>query len=248
MNIARISYLFRAYFIENKRKLLICCFISLGTLGFAYSTNAMPEFSPLVPYFITFWLAGTFFQYTLRKNNSPNFLNLPVTTAERFIHAIFILLIIGAVMFFLALAGSYIGYYIIHPLFDTNMDEYRWVINGEMSIWNQHTEYLGGWLYYLVVFSTFLFGSVYFKKGAFWKTLICETSFLIVLGFYNRLLEFIAFGHSNLAVVDKGELIIFTKTNILHSSFWGINFHVILIALLLFFLSLTYLRLKETEA
>ena len=244
MNAARIIYLFRAYFIENKKKLLICCLISFATLCIAYCHRAMPEFSPLVPYLITFWLAGTFFQYTLRKNNTPYYLSLPVTAGERFVHTILVLLVLGVIINLLALAGSYVGYYVIHPLFNTNMDEIRWIACGSPSTWNQHIMYLRGWRYHLIIFSAFLFGSIYFKKRAFWKTLICGTSFFIVIRLYYELLIFFIFGHLKPSAYDVYSLEFLGKIDTFHFLF---NYPIFRIVLILFFLSLTFLRLKETE-
>ena len=247
MNTTHIINLFRAYFFEHKKMLLICCIISFGALAWAFANRAMPEILPITPYFIVIWVAGNFFQFSLKKNNSAHFFNLPVTAADKLIHSIVVILLLGIVIHSLALAGAYIGYYVIHPLLNTNINEIRWTIHGKMSIWEQLILIdKGAYLYYLAAISAFLFGSIYFKKNAFWITIACGIGFFFGVFLYYLALLFIVLG----TIKDLGGYqYSFESTSIsmLTSLFSQDNYYIIPIVLILFFLSLTYLRLKETE-
>jgi len=239
MNITHIINLFRAYFIENKKSLLISCLISFGILTFAHSIHAMPEIAPITPFVITVWLAASFFQFSLKKNNCTHFFNLPVTTCEKFTHAIATLIIFGVVIHFLALAGAYVGYFLIHPLLNNSIDETRWIINGRVDIWEQ---YLLDWkvvAFYIAGIVAFLFGSIYFKRKALLKSLGCSMGFSFGLSFYTLGLIYIAFGS-----INSSNNVSF---NIANGDFLYEHWYIVPITLTLFFLSLTYLRLRETE-
>jgi hypothetical protein len=244
MNITHLIHLFRAYFIENKKTLLICCLISFGLLALAFATNAMPEILPVTPYLIMLWIVGSFFQFSLKKNNSVHFFNLPVTTAEKFTHSILAILFIGIVIHTLAFAGAYFGYYVIYPLLHVNIDEVRWIANGRMSIWEQLTWTKPIYWTYGVGLAAFLFGSIYFKTKAIFKSLGSGLGFLTGIGFYFWALVSITF-----RALFNGESQYRSSVNInlTDTPFWQEHYYVIPIALIVFFLSLTYLRLKETE-
>jgi len=239
MNITHIINLFRAYFIENKKTLLISCLISFGILTFAHTINAMPELAPIAPFAITLWLAGNFFQSSLKKNNCTHFFNLPVTTCEKFTHAIVTLAVFGIIIHFLALAGAYAGYYVVHPLLNTDINETRWLINGKMDIWGQ---YCLNWhiiSYYIAAIVTFLFGSIYFRRWAFLKSIGWGLGFSFGISFYALGLIYIAFG----SMSSSNNVSI----NIANGDFLYEHWYIFPIAIIVFFLSLTYLRLKETE-
>jgi hypothetical protein len=242
MNITHLIQLFRAYFIENKRTLLICCLISFGLLALAFATNAMPEILPITPYFITLWIAGSFFQFSLKKNSSVHFFNLPVTTAEKFTHAVLSILFIGVVIHLLAFAGAYFGYYVIYPLLHINIDEVRWLANDRPSIWKQLTWRRDPNLTYGVTLAALLFGSIYFKTKAIFKSLGSGLSFLIGIGLYFWALFSIIFC-KEINSANRGSI----NFNLTDSPFWQEYYYIIPITLIVFFLSLTYLRLKETE-
>jgi hypothetical protein len=248
MNTTRIINLLRAYFVENKKMLLICCIISFGVFAFLHTIVAAPELSIFLPPLIMFWVAGTFFQYSLKRNNSTHFFNLPVTAAEKFVHAILVLAVCSVAIRLLAIAGAYVGYYVIHPLLNTDIDTNRWIWCGKPSIWEQYRMYFKEFTHaYLMPLSIFLFGSIYFKKNAFWKTIVSGIGFMFGYVLYVFALLFIAFGtikprfntgiHSFNTVIDMPPNTLFLQE----------HYYIIPIALAVFFLSLTYLRIRETE-
>jgi len=136
------------------------------------------------------------------------------------------------------LAGAYVGTYLLQPLFFHDMHLYTLTL--ETNIWEQTI--IISWKEYLHLFaaiSAFLFGSIYFKKNAVWKTLGTGIGFLIGLAFFSILLFYIAFG--NLKENLGNEMIH------INYEFLGDYHYIVSTTLIAFFLSLTYLRLKETE-
>jgi hypothetical protein len=230
MNITNITNLFRAYFIENKKRLLRAYLVAFGAAAFVLTLDdGLGEELKIFLIIFTIIIAGTFFQSTLKKNNGVHFFNLPVTAGEKLIHAILVLTIIVIGIQPLLLAGAYVGRYLFHPLFFSWSRDYL-LYKGIFLSWEQY-------LYFIAAISTFLFGSIYYKKNAFWKTLGTGIGFLIVVAFYYLFMFFIAFGETQIG------------NNSVHiDSEFMENYHFILpIVLTLFFLSLTYLRLRETE-
>jgi hypothetical protein len=246
MNIIRINNLFRAYFIENRKMLLICCLISFGALAWCFTISAMPEILPIAPYVIMLFLAGMFFQSSLKKNNSTHFFNLPVSTAEKFIHATVVLLILGIVIHLIAFAGAYTGCHLIRPIFNHEVDTNRWIFNGRMSIWNQLVLFWQQYLVYAAALSAALFGSIYFRGKALIKTLGVGVGFLFGIALWSfmliRLFLWDFFTNLRDSNIDSGD-----NFNIMGPGFLENHYYIISIVLIVFFLSLTYLRLRETE-
>ena len=233
MNITHIINLLRAYFIENKKMLFICCIISFALVAWGFSDSAMPEISPFLPWLILFWITGTFFQSTLKRNNCTHFFNLPVRSCEKFTYAIITIILIAISFQLSSIAGAYTGRFLIRPLLHTGASmDFRLSIMECLGL-----DRISHLLLWTAALSTLLFGSIFYKKNALWKTLGTGLGFLMAIGIYHLILLSIAFG---------GEL--YNNPNIhLNYEFIGEYKEVVLSVITLFFLSLTYLRLKETE-
>jgi len=258
MNTKRIFQLFRAHFIENKKMLLICGVIVLGVQAFAFTVDAAPELSPATHFLIMFWIAGTFFQHSLKRNNSIHFFNLPVTAAEKFTHAVLFLVIFTVVTHLLTIAGACIGHYVIHPLLNTTLHPNRWVLCGRPTVLEQLLPTLRLYLRFSIFGSIFLFGSIYFKKNALWKTIVSGIGVVfVVLSYYVLLLYNVVFRIFSfdtdamyLLKIRSSEFTM-NATGLINFQLWQGNtlfgsseFFMVVI---LFFLTLTYLRLRETE-
>ena len=246
MNITHISYLLRAYFIENKRMLLICCLATFAVLAWVYSTTTYPELSVALPYIFMLIIAGRFFQSSLKKNNTIHFFNLPVTSGEKLTSAIIVLIISSIILYLLAVGGAYTGHYFIRPILfpEASMSFY----NGNViSVWETIRMNFEFYLYLVALIAAFLFGSIYFKKKAILKTICLGGGFLFAISLYNLLLIFIAFGSTEMFISSEYSFEITSKSSMLHVSFYNHFIYILPCFLILFFLSLTYLRLKETE-
>jgi len=230
MNIINITNLFRAYFIENKKILLIYCLVTFAVAILGFALFSMPALSLVVPYFILIWVAGTFFQSSLKSSNSTHAFNLPVTTAEKFIHAITVILALGIALAALLLAGAYMGAYLIRPLYTPDASAMH--ISSEilkMASWD-----------FAFTLSIFLFGSIYFKKNAFAKMLVTMAGVGMGVTFYILGLMYVVFRGVSAEIN-------YSILNIDRFAFLQNYYFVLYGVLILFFLSLTYLRLRETE-
>ena len=243
MNITHIKHLFRAYFIENKKRVLIGSIICFAALAWGFSTYTGPEISPVVPFGFLIVIAAASFQSSLKKNNTTHFFNLPVTAAEKLVNAIAVILVFCIIIYVTSLAGSYAGYYIFRPLFHPNGGHLRFMqILGDRSILEWSLGDIRLYLYFAAALSAFLFGSIYFKKNALWITAASGLGFLMSIAIYQIVLLYIAFGNFTETLPKNHP----KSINILNLDFL-IDYHAIPIAIILFFLSLTYLRLRETE-
>ena len=243
MNTTHIINLLRAYFIEHRKMLLILTIIAFAAATLE-SIDGLLEMSHGAHVIIMIVIAGIFFQPSLKRNNSAHFFNLPVTAGEKLVNAIIVLTTFMILLQIIIVAGSYIGYYLVRPVFHNGANMF--VVNGmsilKLSVWDAT-----GYLRCAAVLAVFLFGSIYFKKKAFIKTFAVGAGFVTGISLYNLLLLFIAFGSIN--PVASGEYS-FENTGCIHmltTSFYGGYEYIIFPVITLFFLSLTYLRLKETE-
>ena len=244
MNITHIKYLLRAYFIENKKMLLICCLATFVVSTWGYSISTYPEFMPMLPYFCTLIIAGRFFQSSLKKNNTIHFFSLPVTSGEKLTTAIIVLIISSIGLYLLAIVGAYTGHCFIRPILfpEASMRFFH-----DMSLWETFRMDFEFSLHLVASIAIFLFGSIYFKKRAILKTICLGGGFLFAISLYNLLLIFIAFGSSEMFISSEYSFEITSKSSMLHFSFYDHFIYILPCFLILFFLSLTYLSLKETE-
>ena len=241
MNITHIIHLFRAYFIENKKMMLTCGLIVFTAAVLDLTLSYETELSALIAGFIPFIIAGSFFQSSLKKNNSTHFFNLPVTTAEKLVNAILVIGVVGVGMFLLFLAGGSLGDYCIRPMLNPEAGSIYGRLNESFFLHHIKlicdTKFI---LYYAVVLFVFLFGSIYFRKRAFVKTLVCGTGFFTSIALYILALLYLSFRNMEHSIE-------FGATASLRDFSFIEESYCIPIALIVFFLSLTYLRLKETE-
>jgi len=240
MNAMRIINLLRGFFIEHKKMLLICSLIVFAAAILDATFSYELELS-VITLFIPFWIAGIFFQPLLKQNNSTFLFNLPVTARERLVNAVVVTTILVIITHLLFYVGANTGHYGLRLLLNPEAEN---LYARGFSIFDFDWHY---YVFYFAVLFAFLFGSIYFKKNAFWKTLLCGTGFSLGVLFYNLALLFIVFKSTNMSVAPQYTFVNPMNLNILNSSFWQGYFDIIPIALILFFILLTYLRLKETE-
>jgi len=228
MNITNINSLLKAYFIENKKTLLILCVIIFGTTLFLYTLPSVSEDVRDFPSYLWFWLAGTFFQPYLRKNSSTHFFSLPASIVEKFIHAVVIVLLAGIAIEALTSAGACVGQYFIRPFFyfsETNV-----------GILELTSSKVFDYLLSLAIATGFLLGSIYFRRHAFIKSLAIGIGILFAVAIYFRVMERIVYGKLLDNSAPDAELFFFQ------------DYHSLMLCVLaLFFLLLTYLRLRKTE-
>ena len=238
MNITHIINLLKAFFIEKKKKWLILFSILFGLTLFIHSIAPDAGIIKPVTIGLMIGIAASFFQHSLKRNNSVHFFNLPVTTGEKLMYSVLSLLILGVGIQILLFAGAYIGAF-INPHLHINNLFFRPADN--MLSWKQ-------WLFLCSVMSIFLFGSIYFKKNAVWKTLGSWVGLSQIMSFYVLGLIYIA----SKVIFDANDKLYMSNSDnvkefIISYSTSFQYYYIIPIAIIVLFLSLTYLRLRETE-
>jgi len=236
MNLIRIKNLFRAYFIEDKKTLLIISII-IFLVAALQALDGVPNQSAVVPFACVLFIAGMFFHSPLKKKSGTHIFSLPVTTAEKLMNAIVVIITAYIAFILIAIAGAYVGYYLIRPVLHIGSDMYvtngwtllKWGIPG----FNEH-------LFLSALLSVFLFGSIYFRGRAMLKTIGAGVGFLFGIAIYFLALLAIVFRGENYNLDD-------ISINIAESSFFQNHYYIFPILIITFFLSLTYLRLRETE-
>jgi len=236
MNIIRILNLNRAFFIESKKRLLICSLTTFGVVTMGFSISAMPEILPFFSYFVLFFLVALG-NSNLIKNYSTHFNTLPASTSEKFTHAIFSIIIVGIMLQVFSLLGAWVGHYLILPLLRSEINTHGY------SFWDLNFMFSKAYFVYFSFLSVFLFGTIYFKKNVFLKTLGTGIGFLFGISVYFLTLAYFTF-KSIRNVNFEGDLI---NINLTDHSFFQNYWYIFPVFLILFFLSLTYLRLRETE-
>jgi len=239
MNITHIKHLFRAYFIENKKMLLVCSLIVFAASALDLTLSYEAELSAILCCFIPLWIAGRFFQSSLKRNNSTHFFNLPVNTLEKTIFAIVLTVSIALILGILYNVGAYFGYYLLRPILNPNASSIFEKLHQPPIL---DFSNLKPYFLYVAALFTFLFGSIYFKKNAFWKTFASLIGFFTAIAIYQLVLLYIAFGNFRDFFVENPSL----EINNLNFNSLGESYFIPII-FILFFLSLTYLRLRETE-
>jgi hypothetical protein len=221
--------LVKAYFIENRKMLFLLCIIILGITAFLFTLPSVPDDVKEAPTYLWFWLAGAFFQPYLKKNSSTHFFTLPATLIEKFINAVIIIFLAGIIIELLNVTGAFIGTYLIHPLF------YREVTNG-MSIFELNSSRVFEYLLNIAIAMGFLFGSIYFRKNAFFKSLVIGIGILFAVAIFFRSMEYFVYGElldDSVSIADR----FFTHN----------YYYFIPVIFTLLFLLFTYLRLRKTE-
>jgi len=233
MNIINITNLFRAYLIESKKNLLIGCAIIFGIALLLYSVTPMWEIDLTWSYYAIFFYV-VFSPFGFMQNRA-HFFTLPANTAEKFTYVLLTIVAASILFFSLALAGAYFGAYLIHPLI-YGSDNYLF---SEMNIFKDSLLSWRGYLNFVLALSVFLFGTIYFKKNSFFKTFGIAMGFIFAIAIYFIALLYIIFG--GMAFNDS------ISINIANYSFLQTYDYVLTALIAVFFLSLTYLRLRETE-
>jgi len=228
MNIINITNLFRAYFIETKKRLLIPCAILFGLIALISSVSiTIPDDILTWPYYVLFFYVA-FSAFGFMKNRA-HFFTLPANTAERFTYVLLLIVVLGILFQLLAIAGVYFGAYLIHPLIYSGSDfSVMIVLKENLWSWRDYLDFAS-------ILSVFLFGTIYFKKNAFFKTFGIVMGFLLAIALYFIALLYITFG--GMAFTDSLAINIANYPLLQTYDF----------VFTMLFLSLTYLRLRETE-
>lgn len=252
MNINNIKNLLVAYFIENwKKDVINLSVMALITLVFNFIGPSHDSVIEVVVAVIWLFLyASRIFNELGNSSKSIHYLMIPANHYEKTVSA---MLLVNVYFVLLMAAGIWVGYsisyflqnQILSALYDPS------TLGSYMS--RYHASFLGdGLLAFYVVMSIFFFGSVFFRKKAFVKTILW--AFLIALAF-GGIISFViwlnmkSFGATTLNC-DIHALFPLTHQDphIVNEVIPDGYCYAMECIIIVYFYVLSFLRLKETEA
>ncbi len=182
-------------------------------------------------------IAGRFFQKT-KTGEAIRYHSLPSTPGEKLASAVIMLYAYWLVSVIIIFTGAFLGELLIEPLIYVN--------NGPIDIANYFEITINQISTHSLLIAVFLFGSSYFKKNAVISTFL---SIIIVCIIFSI---FIGTGggwmlHGFASTMNSGNLHLTLGELSVLSKFEGLIEWIIYAITLLFFYTLTYFKLRETE-
>ena len=230
----RIGLLFKRYFSENWKKDVIVAAIifAVEMLTSLEQEVSTISWAVLLVFFILY--SGRIFGMLGKPQRAINYLMLPASRGEKLAvniilsHFYYPILLIAASCLGIW-ASSFLCYFIYDEFTFKSID-----FLGNSIFWGVEIWYLC--LFLLLNNAVMMFGSVYFRKAAVIKTLLCEFAFFTLYAIVMAIIVFKMWLHEAVYVTaDK-----ITYGNVILSVF--------ILCVIAFFWVLSYLRLKETEA
>ena len=227
----RIGLLFKRYFCENWKKDVIVAAIIFAVEMLTSLEQETSDISWFLLFVFFILYSGRIFGMLGKPQRAINYLMLPASGCEKLTvnlilsHFYYPVLLIVASC--LGIWASSFFCYFIYDEFTFKSIEFIKISGTEWYFV----------LFLLLTNAIMMFGSVYFKKAAVIKTLLCE------LVFFKLYVISIAFFAFKLAVFENA--IITTPDQIYWAKIISSSFMLCMIA---FFWVLSYFRLKETEA
>ena len=229
----RIGLLFKRYFCENWKKDVIVAAIIFAVEILTSLEQQVSTISWLVLFVFFILYSGRIFGMLGKPQRAINYLMLPASRGEKLSVNIIlshfyypILLIVASCLGIWA--SSFFCYFIYDEFTFKSID-----FLGNTTFWGVDLWYFT--LFLLLNNAVMMFGSVYFRKAAVIKTLLCEAAFFILYAIVMVLIIFKMYIHQLYLTTDK-------------IAYGNIVFSVFILCVTAFFWILSYLRLKETEA
>lgn len=224
----RIGLLFKRYFCENWKKDVIVVAIifaidMLTSIGQGESAISWPL---LFVFFILY--SGRIFGMLGKPQKAVSYLMLPASSGEKLAvnivlsHFYYPVLLVAA-----SCLGIWASSFFCYFIYD------EFVFKSVNCVFTQKLWYV--FLFLLVNNAIMMFGSVYFKKAAVIKTLLCEAAFFMVLAIAIIIVAFKMINLDSQVIADS-----IAHVDAIVSAF--------MLCVTVFFWVLSYFRLKETEA
>ena len=233
ISLYRIGLLFKRYFSENWKKDVIVAAIIFAVEMLTSLEQETSDISWFLLFIFFILYSGRIFGMLGKPQRAINYLMLPASRGEKLTVNIILSHFYYPILLIMASclgiwASSFFCYFIYNEFTFKSIDF--------MGIWGVEWYFV---LFLLLTNAVMMFGSVYFKKAAVIKTLLCEAAF------------FVAF-----MMVFSGIWLITLRNGFVLRSIdrlpaeWIINVIVsaIMLVEIAFFWLLSYFRLKETEA
>lgn len=229
----RIGLLFKRYFCENWKKDVIVAAIIFAVEMLTSLEQETSSVSWFVLFIFFILYSGRIFGMLGKPQKAINYLMLPASRVEKLTvniilsHFYYPVLLIAASCLGIW-ASSFFCYFIY--------DEFTFKSIDFMGIWGVEWYFV---LFLLLTNAIMMFGSVYSKKAAVIKTLLCEAAFFVAF--------MVVF--SGIWLISLRNGFVLRRIDQLPAE-WLINVIVsaIMLVEIAFFWLLSYFRLKETEA
>ncbi len=251
-SLSRFIQLIRRHYVLNYKGLLIgygAFAVALAIIG-ALSSFARSEFNIqvfAVLFYVFLFVAGyilssSVFSELHSPEKSIHFLTLPASDFEKWfsgwLNTSIIYLIFSLVVF-------YVSYFLSALLaliwFEVPFEGYN-IFSGDFFQMS---------LLYLITQSVFFFGAVYFKRFNFLKTILALFVLLIIYSVYQTLISAVAFREIFMILIHEGRVndtvMVPGLEEYMENTVLPLIKGVFYFVIPVFFLSLSYIRLKERE-
>ena len=227
----RIGLLFKRYFCENWKKDAIVAAIIFAVEMLTSLEQETSHISWFLLFIFFILYSGRIFGMLGKPQRAINYLMLPASGCEKLTvnlilsHFYYPILLIAASC--LGIWASSFFCYFIYDEFTFKSINYMGIV-GSSTIWY-------ACLFLLLNNAVMMFGSVYFRKAAVIKTLLCEAAFFMLYAIVMVLFIFKTVINEMYVTADKIE-------------YGNVILIVFMLCVTVFFWVLSYFRLKETEA
>jgi hypothetical protein len=239
LSLTRIKHLLNRYFIENWKKDL---YVGLVLLVIAFASNPMAGFSGFVYMVMVLLYTGRIFGNLAHKESAQHYLMIPASTSEKLIVNLFLSHIYYVLLLLVFLvSGILLRAFILSPFCETfNCFSF---LDAKKSMFS-----FSSYVSFLSFQSILAFGSVYFRKNAFIKTLLSIAAFffflvMLVIFIFRLNPDSLTPLMDEFKVMQESFMInrmLNYKTSFCIST-------IIYIVITCFFWMLSYFRLRETE-
>ena len=238
-----IVKLVKKFFVE-RWKIEMIIFLAIFLACFFMSLLFRLTHSPILITFITgifitsIAFAATIFSELRSKTSSLMYLSLPASSLEKLISKIIISHIIRPLSFFIAgFSGIILAFVFKHQIFSTDFEDFlREFVDVTISPYFILIIIISAMM---LSISIFTFGSVYFKRAAFIKTLLSLLVIFTIWAVLNACVSYIIFTYFG------------SETHIHYTYVESHIYKIISICVMwivtIFFWVLSYFRLRETE-
>ncbi len=239
MKTANIVNLLRNHFIENGPKDLrafIGGILIIGFCSFCQAYGSTPEpFVGFIWFILTFVTASRIYGKLYSANSAMSYLMIPASTVEKyFVNSILVFVYYNILFFASITLGQWLGALVHDWVWGTHVFHFTTLLSSDGFVVVSVL---------LAIESIVTFGSVYFKRHAFWKTLLTIFAISIAIAILDGIFISITFQMPLIQAMLNAHIDEGTVSNYPN----GIGYLIVFI-IFMFFNFMTWLRLRETEA
>lgn len=248
-NFSRLGLLIRRYFIENRNKELMYW----GILTLVFCLNHNVDSARMLIFIMGFIFAAKQFKIFNYTPGGMHYLLIPATHLEKLVANILLSTVYFFTMIMIAYSiGNIIGTNLLNMLFNVSapLSWDMFSFNNTNAVGNnipfmQGNPFIGMIVTFLIIQSTFLLGSVYFKRSSTGRTMLSIFAVFLVLGIIELFLFKFIFGRISM----YGNMLSFDliSENSPTLIIIGQIYKIIGYLLIPFLWLVTYFRLKEKQ-